>query len=108
MDCIFCKIVNKQMPAKILYEDEDVVVFPDAYPAKPVHLLTIPKQHVGDFIEVSDPVLFSKLFSVTQRMVAREGLKDKGFRIVVNGGGAQLVSHLHIHLMGPIEKTAKL
>lgn len=108
MDCIFCKIINKQVDAKILYEDDDVAVFPDINPVKPVHLLVVPKEHISDFAEVSEIFLFSKLFSVVQRMVQREGLKEKGFRIVINGGGAQIVPHLHIHLMGPIGKTAQL
>lgn len=108
MECVFCKIINKEIPAKLYYEDEDVVVFPDIHPVKPVHLLVIPKEHVKDFAEVEDLFLFSKLFSVAQRMIQREGLKDKGFRVVINGGGAQIVPHLHIHLMGPLDKTAKL
>ncbi len=108
MDCVFCKIVNREVPAKILYEDEDVLVFPDNNPVRAVHILAIPKQHIGEFVEVADQELFGKLFSVVQRMVSREGLKDKGYRVIMNGGGAQLVNHLHIHLMGPMSKTAVL
>ena len=107
-NCIFCKIVNKQLPAKLLYEDEDVVVFPDIHPVRPVHLLIIPKQHVSEFLAVEEPVLFQKLFAVVQQMIKREGLKDKGYRVTVNGGGAQVVPHLHIHLMGPLTKTAAM
>lgn len=108
MDCIFCKIINKELPAKILYEDEDIVAFPDIHPVRPVHILIIPKKHIPDFIQNGDDTLTSNLFRVVRNMVAREGLKDKGYRIVINGGGAQLVPHLHIHLMGPLDKTAKL
>lgn len=108
MDCIFCKIIRKEIPAKLLYEDEVAVVFPDIHPAKPVHLLIVPKVHVEDFCNVDDTQLFAKLFSIAQQMVAREGLKDRGFRIVINGGGAQIVPHLHIHIMGPMSKTASL
>jgi len=108
MECIFCKIRDKQVPAKLIYEDEDVMVFPDIHPAKPVHLLIVPKKHIDDFAGVEDPALFSKLFDIAQKMVAREGLRDKGFRLVINGGGAQLVSHLHVHLMGPVGKIASL
>lgn len=108
MDCIFCKIIDKQIPAKILYADEDVVVFPDIHPTKPVHLLIVTRKHIDDFSVVKDSTLFSKLFAVAQRMITGEGLKGKGFRLVVNGGGAQLVEHLHIHLMGPVLKTASL
>ena len=106
--CVFCKIINKELPAKLLYEDEDVIVFPDLRPVKPVHVLIVPKKHFEDLVSVDDAGIFSKLFSVVQKMVKREGLKDRGFRVIINGGGAQLVPHLHVHLMGPIEKTAEL
>src|SRR5688572_27464373 len=102
MDCIFCKLRDKQVPAKILYEDEDVLVFPDIHPVRPVHLLIIPKQHVQELLLVEEPVLFQKLFTVVQNMIKREGLSDKGYRVTVNGGGAQYVNHLHIHLTGPV------
>jgi len=106
MDCIFCKIVNKEIEKKLLYEDDDVAVFQDIHPLRPVHLLIIPKKHVPEFIAVDEPVLFQKLFTVAQTMIAREGLKDKGYRLTINGGGAQVVPHLHIHLMGPLNKDA--
>ena len=105
MDCIFCKLRDKQVPAKILYEDEDVIVFPDIHPVRPVHLLIIPKQHVQELLLVEEPVLFQKLFMVVQNMIKREGLADKGYRVTVNGGGAQYVNHLHIHLTGPLRQT---
>lgn len=108
MDCIFCKLRDKQVPAKILYEDEDVLVFPDIHPVRPVHLLIIPKQHVPELLLVEEPVLFQKLFTVVQNMIKREGLSDKGYRVTVNGGGAQYVNHLHIHLTGPVGKTAAI
>ncbi len=96
------------MPTKFIYEDEDVMVFPDIHPAKPVHLLIIPKKHITELLTVDEPVLFQKLFSVAQKMIQREGLKDKGYRLTINGGGAQIVNHLHIHLLGPLDKTAAL
>ena len=105
MDCIFCKLRDKQVPAKILYEDEDVIVFTDIHPVRPVHLLIIPKQHVQELLLVEEPVLFQKLFMVVQNMIKREGLADKGYRVTVNGGGAQYVNHLHIHLTGPLRQT---
>jgi histidine triad (HIT) family protein len=108
MDCIFCKLRDKQVPAKILYEDEDVLVFPDIHPVRPVHLLIIPKQHVQELLLVEEPVLFQKLFMVVQNMIKREGLADKGYRVTVNGGGAQYVNHLHIHLTGPLGQTAAI
>ena len=107
-DCIFCKIANKEIEKKFLYEDEEVMVFQDIHPARPVHVLIVPKQHVSEFVSVQDPVLFQKLFTVAQNMVKREGLSDKGYRITINGGGAQIVNHLHIHVMGPLNSTANL
>lgn len=104
-DCIFCKIAKKEVPAKFLYEDEDVMVFPDIHPIKPVHLLIVPKNHVSEFQAVDDPVLFQKIFHVVQQMIKREGLDDKPHRIGINGGGMQDIDHLHVHLMGPMGKT---
>jgi histidine triad (HIT) family protein len=108
MDCIFCKIVNKEIPKEFVYEDDDVVSFADIHPVRPVHLLIIPKQHVSELVAVEQPELFQKLFTVVQKLIKKEGLTDKGYRISINGGGAQVVDHLHIHLMGPMTKTAAL
>lgn len=108
MDCIFCKIATKEVQKEFLYDDENVMVFKDLNPVRPVHLLIVPKAHVSELITVTEPVLFQQLFTVVQNMIAREGLKDKGYRITINGGGAQIVNHLHIHLMGPINKTAAM
>lgn len=108
MDCIFCKIANKEIPKEFTYEDEEVMVFPDIHPIKPVHLLIIPKTHVTELVAVEDPVLFQKIFSVAQQMIKREGLTDKPHRVGINGGGAQDIDHLHIHLMGPLNATDKM
>jgi len=104
-DCLFCKFATGQLKKKFLYEDEDVMVFPDIHPVRPVHLLIIPKKHIAELTAVEDPELFKKLFTVVQKMIAREGLKDKGYRVAINGGGAQIINHLHIHLLGPMKKT---
>lgn len=104
MDCIFCKIASKEIPKEFTYHDEDVVVFPDINPVKPIHLLIVSKKHISEFLEIKEPALFMKLFTVVQRMIREHALQDKGYRLVVNGGGAQVVNHLHIHLMGPLGK----
>lgn len=103
-DCIFCKIAKKEIPAKFIYEDDDVMAFPDIHPVKPVHILIVPKKHVTEFQAVEDTVLFQKIFHVVQQMIKREGLSDKPHRIGINGGGAQDIDHLHVHLMGPMNK----
>lgn len=107
-DCIFCKIANHEVPKEFIYEDDSVMVFKDLNPVRPVHLLIVPKMHVSELINVEEPVLFQNLFTVVQNMISREGLKDKGYRITINGGGAQVVDHLHIHLTGPLNKTAAI
>lgn len=107
-NCIFCKIANKEIPKEFLYEDEYVMVFPDINPVKKIHLLIIPKKHYADFMEAKDPVFHEKIAMTIQTMVLKEGLQDKGFRILVNGGGAQAIDHLHYHLLGPMGKAAAI
>lgn len=108
MDCVFCKIIKKEIEAKIVYEDDDVVVFPDIHPVKPVHLLIVPKKHIPDFLELSDDSVLVAAAKTIQKMVKQTKLEKKGFRIGINGGGAQVINHLHIHLMGPMSKAASM
>ena len=107
-NCIFCKIVKKELPAKFVYEDQDIVAFPDIHPVRPVHIILIPKEHVSELIAVEKPELFQKLLTAAQKVIGDQQLKDKGYRVVINGGGAQLIDHLHVHVMGPVKKTASL
>lgn len=107
-DCIFCKVIKGDFNTEFLYEDQDVVAFKDIHPVKPVHILIIPKEHIEDFLALEDPLLKEKLLTVAQTLAESAELDDKGFRIVINGGGAQEVHHLHIHLMGPLDKAAPM
>lgn len=107
-ECIFCKIAAGDLKTEFLYEDDDVMAFKDIHPLKPVHILVVPKGHVEDFLALEDPLIKEKLFTVVQTLAESAELDDKGFRIVINGGGAQEVPHLHIHLMGPIGSKAAL
>lgn len=100
-NCIFCKIANKEIPKEFTYEDADVMVFPDIHPIKPVHLLIMPKKHVPTLMEFEDGEVLEKIHKVIKEMVLQHGLDDKGFRVVINGGGAQAIDHLHFHLTGP-------
>lgn len=106
--CIFCQIRDKKVPVRLLYEDDEVMVFPDRQPVRPVHLLIVPKKHLPDFLAIDKPELFEKLLRVVQQMIQQEGLQDQGYRVVINGGGAQIVPHLHLHLMGPMSETAAI
>ena len=106
--CIFCKIRDRIIPKEFTYEDDWVMVFPDIHPVAPVHLLIMPKKHIADFFDLKNSELWDKLRVITQKMIKEQKIQGKGYRLVVNGGGAQIIDHLHIHLMGKIGKKVKL
>lgn len=101
-DCIFCKIARYEVAKEFIYEDEDVMVFPDIHPIKPIHLLVVSKKHIPDFLDIQDKEILDKMRLVIQKMIKDQNLNGKGYRLGVNGGGAQSIDHLHIHLMGPM------
>ncbi|CAN5137881.1 HIT domain-containing protein [soil metagenome] len=105
-ECICGQIAQHEIPKEFTYEDEDIMVFPDIHPSKPIHLLIIPKSHIKELHVLDNPVLFEKLGKVIRQMILKMELENKGYNVVINGGGAQEVDHLHIHLMGPITKAA--
>ncbi len=107
-DCIFCKIRDRIIPKEFTYEDNSVMVFPDIYPIRPVHLLIVPKKHIKDFLDLDDKNLLEKLRKVSQKMIRKFELENKGYRLGMNGGGAQIIDHLHIHLLGPLGKAVSM
>ena len=106
--CIFCQIRDGEILKKFDYEDENVMIFPDINPAKPVHTLIVPKKHMKDFMELTDSKLMIKIDQVIQKMIKKEGLTNKGFSISTNGGGYQVIDHLHFHIKGPMGKNDEL
>ena len=102
MDCIFCKIVKKQIPSSIVYEDDEVVAFNDIAPQAPVHIIVIPKTHVATVAELDDMDVVRDLYSVMKKIAQEKGVDKTGYRIVVNHGkdAGQAVPHLHFHLLG--------
>ena len=104
MDCIFCKIANKEMPSEIVYEDDEVVAFKDIKPVAPVHLLIITQKHIPsvDHLESGDKELIGSLFLVAQKIAREQGVAETGYRLVFNVGpdAGQTVDHLHLHLIG--------
>ncbi|WP_210395511.1 histidine triad nucleotide-binding protein [Motiliproteus sediminis] len=104
MSCLFCKIVDKEIPADIVYEDDAVLAFRDINPQAPNHLLVIPKQHIATLNDLSDADAATVgLLSVTAAKLARElGFADSGYRTVMNCNehGGQTVYHIHLHLLG--------
>lgn len=107
-DCIFCKIRDRVIPKEFTYEDDDIMVFPDIHPVKPVHLLVVVKKHIPDFLELQDNELLIKIKNIIQQMIREQKLEDRGYRLVINGGGGQIINHLHVHLMGPMGKAAAM
>lgn len=101
-DCIFCKIRDGEIAKEFTYQDDDIMVFPDIHPLKPIHLLIMPKKHIADFLDLTDKELSEKIKVVAQKMIKEQELGNKGYRLGVNGGGAQNVDHLHMHLLGPM------
>ncbi|MCK9258627.1 MAG: histidine triad nucleotide-binding protein [Azoarcus sp.] len=102
-DCLFCRIVSGEIPARKVYEDDLVLAFHDIEPAAPVHILLIPKRHVASMadLEASHEVLMGHMMVVAARIAREQGCTD-GFRTIVNTGrvGLQEVYHLHIHIVG--------
>jgi histidine triad (HIT) family protein len=103
-DCLFCKIARKEIPAKLVFEDEDVVAFEDINPQAPVHVLVVPRRHIPTLNDLSpdDDALLGKLARVSARIAAERGVAEAGWRSVVNVNreGGQLVFHVHMHCMG--------
>jgi histidine triad (HIT) family protein len=103
-DCIFCKIAAGEIPSNILYRDEDVFAFPDVNPLTPVHILVLPIKHIPSLADMTDAdaPLFGKMVMVANHIAREHGIDKSGYRLSVNSGSdaGQLVSHLHIHLMG--------
>lgn len=104
MSCLFCKIVEKSIPATIVFENEHAVAFRDIHPMAPTHVLVVPKKHIAGIRELTseDAATVGQVF-VAARNVAHElGLEEAGYRLVVNDGDAagQTVHHIHVHVLG--------
>lgn len=100
-DCIFCKIARREIPKEFSYEDSEILAFDDITPVSPIHLIIIPKKHIEDFFH-SSPETISEISKAIRHLIDKKELMGKGYRIIVNGGGAQDINHLHFHLRGPI------
>jgi len=102
--CVFCGVAKKEVPADIVYEDEDLLAIRDVNPQAPVHLLIMPKAHVASILECSggDEVLIGKAVLLAARLAAANGVAEGGFRLVcnTNRNAGQSVPHIHIHLLG--------
>ena len=112
MDCIFCKIINKEIPSKIVYEDDEVLAFEDIAPQAPVHIVVIPKKHIAKITEIEkeDETLIGKIYSVINKIAREKQIAEEGFRVIINCGenGGQEVNHIHFHLLGGKKLSGKI
>ena len=104
MACIFCQIVAGEIPSDIVYQDEEVIVFPDINPKAPTHLLIIPKKHIPSLAHLTEAEspLIGHMVNIANRLAKEKGMSERGYRLVVNCGeeAGQIVDHLHLHLIG--------
>lgn len=110
-NCLFCKIAAGLIPSRKVYEDDEILAFHDIQPARPVHLLVIPKQHITSLAtatEADTPVL-GRILAVANRLATEQGSSD-GFRLIINTGriGHQEVQHLHAHIVGGPEPVGPM
>lgn len=103
-DCIFCRIINKEIPSEIVFEDTEVLAFKDISPLAPVHLLVISKKHIESLHQAppEDEGLLGHLLIVARQLAREFGVAESGYRVVTNIGedGGQVVKHLHFHVLG--------
>lgn len=103
-NCLFCKIIKKEIPSTIVYEDEEILAFRDINPVAPVHVLVIPKKHISSLVDLEpeDEAIVGKIYTIINKIAKQENIFESGFRVIVNCGedGGQEVKHLHFHLIG--------
>ena len=107
-DCIFCKIVNGEIPTEFLYEDDTLIVFRDINPHAPVHILIVPKKHIRSINDLTekDKEIISHMIMVGKDIAQKESVNLSGYKLLFNveRGGGQVIFHLHLHLIGGWEK----
>jgi histidine triad (HIT) family protein len=101
-DCLFCRIVRKEIPAKIVAEDEHCVAFRDIDPKAPVHVLVIPREHIPTLSDAKDPMMIGRIALMAAEVAKQEGIDKSGYRTVINtnADANQTVFHIHMHVLG--------
>ena len=111
-DCLFCKIINGEIPSNKVYEDEEILAFYDINPAAPIHILVIPKKHISSLAEITeeDEKIIGKIYGVINKIADEKGFKEDGYRVIVNCGkdGGQEVMHLHFHILAGTKLGEKI
>ena len=100
--CIFCQIISGKLPSKPIFESENIIVIPDINPAADIHLLIVPKKHITAMGDITSEYgeLLVEIYQTVKRLVKDNNLTDNLYRVVVNGGKAQHIPHLHFHFLG--------
>lgn len=102
-NCLFCKIIKRDIPSTKVYEDEEVYAFKDINPEAPVHILVVPKKHISSINEIEDEdrELIGKIFTAIRKIAKEQGIEEAGYRVVSNCGkdAGQTVMHLHFHIL---------
>jgi len=110
--CVFCKISAGEIPADVLFQDDEVMAFRDINPLAPVHVLVIPRRYIPALSEVTEAVnpLIVRLVWLANRIAKEQGIVETGYRVVINSGadGRQMVPHLHVHVLGGKQLDDKL
>ncbi len=103
MTCLFCKIIDKKVPSKVVYEDEHVFAFEDINPQAPIHILIIPRKHIPTTLDMTeeDNELIGRLFQTANKIARDKGVAQRGFRLVINCNpeSGQTIYHIHLHLL---------
>jgi histidine triad (HIT) family protein len=102
--CVFCKIIKKEIPGDIVYEDDEILAFKDINPVAPVHILVIPKKHIDKLTDLSkvDEAVIGRIYGVINKIAKEQEIDEKGYRVIIKSGedGGQVVRHVHFHLLG--------
>jgi histidine triad (HIT) family protein len=102
--CIFCQIIQKEIPSEIVFEDEKLVAFKDINPKAPIHLLIVPKKHIESVavLNEEDKSLISEMIWRAKILAEEQGIAKRGYKLIINCGedGGQLIKHIHLHLLG--------
>ncbi len=103
-DCLFCKVISKEVPSEIVYEDDKIIAFKDIQPQAPVHVLIVPKEHISTLMDLTEDSaeLMGYLHLKVKEIAEEVGVADSGFRLACNYGkdGDQIIPHIHFHLLG--------
>jgi histidine triad (HIT) family protein len=110
MTCVFCQIISGEIATEVLHQDEEVVAFRDIEPRAPIHILILPRKHIPSLTDVEDEALIGRMVKVAKELAEQEGISGTGYRLVINHGrdGGQVISHLHMHLLGGRHLSARM